>query len=281
MIGQVAALRGQVTTIAELHDDVSAGEHRRCVGRLAAAGRDRDRPPDRDPGPVDVAIVGMAVDLPGRVRRRRVLGEHRRGRERDHARCPPSAGTSDRYFDPDAATTSAPAARRLQVGRLPRRDRRSIRSPTASRRRRSPPSSRCSCCPSRSRAARSPTPATPTASSTARGPRSSSAPRPAPTSPAPTASARCCPQLLGDAAARARRLPAGAHRGLLPRRADQRDRRAASPTGSTSAASTTPSTPPARRRSPRSTSPARSSSPAPATWCSAAAPTCTTASTTT
>ena len=52
-------------------------------------------------------------------------------------------------------------------------------------------------------------------------------------------------------------------RGLVPRRAVERDRRAASRTGSISAASTTPSTPPARPRSPRSTWRSRSSSPAP------------------
>ena len=96
----------------------------------------------------------------------------------------------------------------------------------------------------------------------------------------PTASGPLLPSYARAAARRARRASAPADRGLLPRRAEQRDRR--------------PDRQPARPRRgelhrrrrlrlqslPRSTWPARSSPRAPATWCCAAAPTPTTASTT-
>ncbi|MCB9727187.1 MAG: SDR family NAD(P)-dependent oxidoreductase [Deltaproteobacteria bacterium] len=60
MIGQVAALRDRVTTVAELHRQVSEGG----VALL------RDGAPDRSddgpaPGPMDVAIIGMACVFPG------------------------------------------------------------------------------------------------------------------------------------------------------------------------------------------------------------------------
>ncbi|HEY8523917.1 MAG TPA: SDR family NAD(P)-dependent oxidoreductase [Acidimicrobiales bacterium] len=68
MIGDVATLRGERTTVAELHETVSAGG----TAHLAAVADDldaelgqlvrRDRP---EPQPVDVAIVGMACVMPG------------------------------------------------------------------------------------------------------------------------------------------------------------------------------------------------------------------------
>ncbi|RMG15982.1 MAG: acyltransferase domain-containing protein, partial [Deltaproteobacteria bacterium] len=59
MIGQVAALRDAVTTLAELHESVSEGSTRR-LQEMAVPERRRPRPP-----PARVAIVGMASFFPG------------------------------------------------------------------------------------------------------------------------------------------------------------------------------------------------------------------------
>lgn len=60
MIGQVAALRHEVRTIAEFHADVSAGS----VAHLQALERAEPLAADTPP-PADIAIVGMATLLPG------------------------------------------------------------------------------------------------------------------------------------------------------------------------------------------------------------------------
>ena len=161
-------------------------------------------------------------------------------------RCPPSAGTRPCTTTPDGARANDP----VEVGRVPARRPLRPAARTASRRGRWRASSRCSCSRSRSRGGRSPTPATRRGRSTARGPRSSSAPRPAPTCPTRYGFRACC-RATSASCRPSSTSAAAAHRGLVPRRAGQRHRRAASPTGSTSAAPTTPSTPPARRRWPR------------------------------
>lgn len=62
MIGQVAALRDSVQTIAELHDDVSAGS----VAHLQAmAGTGTPATTPAAPRPADIAIVAVATLLPG------------------------------------------------------------------------------------------------------------------------------------------------------------------------------------------------------------------------
>ncbi len=58
MIGQVAALRDKVTTIAELHADVSS-----AVASLQSKSAFRIRTP-RDPPPCDIAIVGLSCFYP-------------------------------------------------------------------------------------------------------------------------------------------------------------------------------------------------------------------------
>jgi acyl transferase domain-containing protein/NAD(P)H-dependent flavin oxidoreductase YrpB (nitropropane dioxygenase family)/NADP-dependent 3-hydroxy acid dehydrogenase YdfG len=60
MIGQVAALRRDVGTIAALHEDVSAGSSVRLATTILPLGIDAEPPP-----PAEVAIVGMACVLPG------------------------------------------------------------------------------------------------------------------------------------------------------------------------------------------------------------------------
>ncbi|AMV36070.1 type I polyketide synthase [Planctomyces sp. SH-PL62] len=61
MIGQVAGLRDGVCTLAELHEDVSAGGSR----RLASSPRPAVAAGPPSPPPAAVAIVGMACILPG------------------------------------------------------------------------------------------------------------------------------------------------------------------------------------------------------------------------
>jgi acyl transferase domain-containing protein/NAD(P)H-dependent flavin oxidoreductase YrpB (nitropropane dioxygenase family) len=59
MMGQVAPLRSEVTTLAELHEDVSAGATRRLQGHVV--------PATEDPPPVpavDVAIIGIGCFFP-------------------------------------------------------------------------------------------------------------------------------------------------------------------------------------------------------------------------
>lgn len=61
MLGQVATLRDGVTSIAQLHHDVSAGAAELLAGRVAA------RAIEREPvaaGPADIAIVGLSCVLP-------------------------------------------------------------------------------------------------------------------------------------------------------------------------------------------------------------------------
>ncbi len=62
MLGQVATIRDQATTIADLHREVTEG-----AGALLAAGqaKDNNRPPIEDAEPADVAIVGIGCLMPG------------------------------------------------------------------------------------------------------------------------------------------------------------------------------------------------------------------------
>ncbi len=81
MIGQVTALRGELTTLAALHDDVS-----RASGEVLRAGAQDARlesPVQAPPPPADVAIIGVGVHPPRRGRRIDVLGEHPRQSRRD------------------------------------------------------------------------------------------------------------------------------------------------------------------------------------------------------
>ena len=63
MIGQVAALRDAVTTIAELHGEVSHGavEAARRLGRTPTRAVARPEPPP----PAEVAVIGLGCILPG------------------------------------------------------------------------------------------------------------------------------------------------------------------------------------------------------------------------
>lgn len=61
MLGQVATLRSRVTTVASLHDQVTAGADR----FLAAAAAGLHVPREPQARPLDVAIIGMACIFPG------------------------------------------------------------------------------------------------------------------------------------------------------------------------------------------------------------------------
>src|SRR5699024_10160959 len=60
MIGEVATLRSQVTTIEDLHREVSEG-----AGALLLPARGSMTTEPRSAEPLDIAIVGMATMLPG------------------------------------------------------------------------------------------------------------------------------------------------------------------------------------------------------------------------
>ena len=64
MIGQVATLRDEVTTIADLHDSVTTGATELLDGD-ALAERAGVAPRPTRPERLDIAIVGMAAFLPG------------------------------------------------------------------------------------------------------------------------------------------------------------------------------------------------------------------------
>jgi len=64
MLGQVAALRDEVTTVAALHEQVTEGATRFLARRAAALARN-GHSAEETPEPLDVAIVGMACVYPG------------------------------------------------------------------------------------------------------------------------------------------------------------------------------------------------------------------------
>ena len=244
MIGQVAALRDQAD-----HDRRAArrGQRRRAACLLAlappaerAAGRRAPAVrstspssawPGSSPAPHDVdafwanivAGVDAITEVPGRALGRRPLLRPRRPR-------------------PTAPADKTPS----QVGRLPARRRlrpAGLRHPAALAGR---DRARCSCSSLEVAAAAPwPTPATPTASSTASGP-SVVFGAEAGTDLASAYGFRAMlPQYLGDAPRRAGRPPARRSPRTRSPACWPTSSPAASPTGSTSAASTTPSTPPA------------------------------------
>ncbi|MGD0556222.1 MAG: SDR family NAD(P)-dependent oxidoreductase [Streptosporangiaceae bacterium] len=66
MLGQVAALREEVTTVAALHEQVTEGATRFLAARAAALARDgHSTGTEETAEPLDVAIVGMACVYPG------------------------------------------------------------------------------------------------------------------------------------------------------------------------------------------------------------------------
>ena len=64
MAGQVAVLRDSVTTVAALHESVSAGAMRHHSARAQALGVGASTAPEPEPQPLDVAVIGMACMFP-------------------------------------------------------------------------------------------------------------------------------------------------------------------------------------------------------------------------
>ena len=95
MIGEVAALRHGVTTIAALHHDVSAGAAAILAAHAPAPAHIRNAPP-----PADIAIVGMACVFPDApdvdTFWRHTLEGHDAVRE-----IPPERWRADLYYDPE------------------------------------------------------------------------------------------------------------------------------------------------------------------------------------
>jgi acyl transferase domain-containing protein/NAD(P)H-dependent flavin oxidoreductase YrpB (nitropropane dioxygenase family)/acyl carrier protein len=105
MIGQVATLRDQLTTIADLHEEVSSASTdlvRRLADRAVAVRAE----PDRVPLPLDIAIVGMASMFPGSSTVDEFWTSIVDG-VNSITEVPASRWEPDLYFDPEATTVGA------------------------------------------------------------------------------------------------------------------------------------------------------------------------------
>ncbi len=102
MLGQVATLRADVTTVAALHEEVTAGAARLLASAPA------EPAPEEQASPLDVAIVGMACVYPGA----RDLGEFWSNIVTGVdavTEVPPERWDATRYYDP--AATAHPRGR--------------------------------------------------------------------------------------------------------------------------------------------------------------------------
>lgn len=108
MIGEVATLRHEVTTIAALHADVSEGSAALATGTAdgSPAPRVSVREPERRPDPLDVAIVGMDAFFPGAVGAEEFWAEIVAGTDAV-TEVPAGRWDVDRYYDADAFTRDA------------------------------------------------------------------------------------------------------------------------------------------------------------------------------
>ena len=105
MIGQVATLRDELTSVAELHEEVSSGSTE--VLRSAATGRSTaDDPRDDAPNRLDIAIVGMAAMFPGSTTADDFWSDVV-GAVNSVTEVPASRWDVDRYYDPGAVTVDA------------------------------------------------------------------------------------------------------------------------------------------------------------------------------
>ena len=105
MIGQVATLRRQLTTIADLHEEVSSAGTER-VHQVATRHGASNAEPDRVPPPLDIAIVGMASMFPGSTTTDEFWATIVDG-VNSITEVPSSRWEPDLYFDPDATTVGA------------------------------------------------------------------------------------------------------------------------------------------------------------------------------
>ncbi|HEX5366341.1 MAG TPA: beta-ketoacyl synthase N-terminal-like domain-containing protein, partial [Acidimicrobiales bacterium] len=105
MLGQVAALRDEVTTVAELHASVTSG----ATARLAAAtgpGAGRAAQVHEPPRRLDVAVVGMGAVMPGARDVEEFWANVVAGIDAV-GEVPPGRWDPDLYYDPAAVTVDA------------------------------------------------------------------------------------------------------------------------------------------------------------------------------
>ena len=139
MIGQVASMHHEVTTLAELHADISAGSGE-LLADLPAPGEAEPALPDAPP-PADVAIIGMGCILPG-APDVETLWANILGKVDAVGEVPAERWDTELMFDPDRDHAGP---RLLALGRLHRAGHVQPDGARASRRRRWPRSSRSSC----------------------------------------------------------------------------------------------------------------------------------------
>ena len=102
MIGQVAALRSELTSIAELHCDVSEGS-----SALLEATRPTTDPVVQTGKPLQIAVIGMAGFFPGAEDLDRYWANIL-GNVDNITEVPRERWDADRYYDPVAAADGAP-----------------------------------------------------------------------------------------------------------------------------------------------------------------------------
>ncbi|HEX8804600.1 MAG TPA: beta-ketoacyl synthase N-terminal-like domain-containing protein, partial [Acidimicrobiales bacterium] len=103
MIGQVAALRDHVTTVADLHADVSEGSVRVLEEAAAAGGA-----PVEEGRPLQIAVIGTAAFFPRSVGVDEFWANVVGGVD-TITEVPPERWSVERYYDPDAVVTDAGA----------------------------------------------------------------------------------------------------------------------------------------------------------------------------
>lgn len=106
MIGEVATLRHQVTTIAELHSEVSDGSAELARACTAATRTRVGGARDRGPDPLDIAIIGMDAFMPGSVGAEEFWAQIVAGVDAV-TEVPASRWDVGRFYDPDAFTRDA------------------------------------------------------------------------------------------------------------------------------------------------------------------------------
>lgn len=106
MIGEVATLRHEVTTVAALHEEVSGGSAAflRPEGELVDVVVRGER--RREPDPLDIAIVGMESFLPGSIGAEEFWAQIVAGTDLV-TEVPDTRWDVARYYDPDAFTKDA------------------------------------------------------------------------------------------------------------------------------------------------------------------------------
>src|SRR5690606_7540314 len=104
MIGEVATLRHEITTVADLHAEVSAGSAALATG--AVADDTRVEVSEREADPFDIAIVGMESFFPGAVGAEQFWANVVAGT--DHVtEVPAERWDSELYYSADATGRSA------------------------------------------------------------------------------------------------------------------------------------------------------------------------------